>query len=324
MHRHYMHIHLMFAHVSKERVVHVFLTGATGYIGGSVAVRLIATGHRVTGLTRSAATTDALRALGVEPVLGTLEDSAVLTREAGRADAVINAADSDHQGAVETFIEALAGTGKPFLHTSGSSIVGDDARGEPSERVFTENDLDPASGWEPTPDKAPRVAIDRLVRSASAREIRSVVLCNTLIFGHGRGIARDSVQLPRLVRQARVNGVARHIGPGRNIWSHVHVDDVADLYTRALTAAPAGSFYFVENGEESFAKMTAAIADALHLGPVESWDIDSAIAEWGYEPAVYALGSNGRVRGTRARDQLDWQPRYDSVTAWIRNELVAN
>ncbi|KAB2378963.1 NAD-dependent epimerase/dehydratase family protein [Actinomadura montaniterrae] len=298
----------------------IFLTGATGYIGSSVGVRLTAEGHTVTGLARSATSADALRKIGIEPVLGTLDDRGVLARAAARSDAVVNAADSDHLGAVDSLIEALAGSGKPLLHTSGSSIVGDDARGEASEKVWTEEQV-LAPDWRPAPDKAARVAIDRRVLAAADRGIRSVVLCNTLIYGHGRGLARDSVQIPRLVRQARNSDVARHIGRGDNVWSNVHIDDVVDLYLRALTDAPAGSFYFVENGEASFKAMTDAIALALDLGIARPWDIDSAIAEWGYEPAVYALGSNSRVRGTSARADLDWRPQHASVTTWIQQEL---
>jgi len=46
-----------------------------------------------------------------------------------------------------------------------------------------------------------------------------------------------SVQLPRLVRQALKSGVVRHVGSGGNIWSNVHIDDVAELYRLALEAA---------------------------------------------------------------------------------------
>ena len=300
----------------------VFLTGATGYLGGSVAVGLLRAGHEVVGLTRRATTVDALAELGVDPVLGSLDDAELLAREATAADAVINAADSDHRGAVVALTEALAGSGKPLLHTSGSSIVGDDARGELSHQVFTEADVRP--GWRPTEDKAARVAIDRLVLDAAAQNVRSVVLCNSLIYGHGRGLARDSVQVPRLVAVAEATGIARHIGPGRNIWSTVHIDDVVTLYLRALTDAPAGSFYFVENGEASFADMAQAIAHALELPPAQPWDIDSAIGTWGYEPAVYALGSNSRVRGAAARAELDWAPRHSSVIDWIHHELRAS
>ncbi|MFD8937106.1 NAD-dependent epimerase/dehydratase family protein [Streptomyces sp. NPDC059578] len=182
----------------------------------------------------------------------------------------------------------------------------------------------PPPGAQAPPSRPPGSPLDRLVLAAAERDIRSTVLCSSLIYGHGYGISRDSVQIPRLVDQARRSGVVRHIGAGRNIWSTVHIDDVVALYLLALASAPAGSFYFVENGEASFAAMTGAIADALGLGPAQPWDIDSAIREWGYEPAVYALGSNSRVRGTGARGQLGWKPEHASVTDWIRGRLTAN
>ena len=187
----------------------VFVTGASGYIGGSVAVRLTQAGHEIRGLARNRSKADLLKQLGVEPVLGELQDAELLKMEARRADAVINAADSDHRGAVEVLIEALAGTGKALLHTSGSSIVGDDARGEPSDAVFDDN-----SPIEPTPDKEARVAIDRLVIGAAGRGVRSAVLCNSLIYGWGLGPHKESIQVPDLVRQARKSGVPRHVGRG--------------------------------------------------------------------------------------------------------------
>ncbi|MDT0269642.1 NAD-dependent epimerase/dehydratase family protein [Streptomyces sp. DSM 44915] len=299
----------------------VFVTGATGYIGGSVATRLRREGHQVDGLTRSPEGARRLAASGVRPVLGTLDDVAVLTDAARTADAVVNAADSDHRSAVETLIEALAGSGKPLLHTSGSSIVGDDARGlHASDQVFAEQDVH-GGRWEPTADKAPRVAIDRLVLAAADRSVAAMVLCNSMIYGHGTGLSRDSVQIPRLVRQARDSGVVRHIGTGSNIWSHAHIDDVVDLYLRALRNPLPGAFLFVENGEASFAEITHAIADALDLPPARPWALESAIEEWGEEPARYALASNSRVRGGRARQELGWQPRHSSVTRWILGHL---
>ncbi|NSC19782.1 NAD-dependent epimerase/dehydratase family protein [Streptomyces albus subsp. chlorinus] len=302
----------------------IFVTGASGYIGGSVALQLVRAGHEVTGLVRSKEKAAALERLGITPVVGTLDDAEALVASARAADGVVNAADSDHRGAVETLVHALTGTGKVLLHTSGSSIVGDDARGETAaERVFEEADVASGSGWEPEPDKAARVAIDRLVLDAATQGVRAVVLCNSLIYGHGRGPSRDSVQIPRLVRQARRSGVARHIGAGRNIWSTVHLDDVTDLYVSALENAAPGSFCFVENGEASFAEITRAVADALDLGPAQPWDIDSAIDEWGHEPAVYALGSNSRVRGALARAEWGWRPRHASVTDWVRSRLTS-
>ncbi|MFI8929475.1 NAD-dependent epimerase/dehydratase family protein [Streptomyces sp. NPDC053474] len=301
----------------------IFVTGATGYIGGSLADRLRGTGHDVSGLARTEEKARALRERGIAPVLGDLDDASVLDAAARSADAVVNAADSDHRPAVEALVAALEGTGKPLLHTSGSSIVADDARGAVSQRVFTETDVEPGSPWRAEPDKAPRVDLDRFVLAAAERGVRSVVLCNSLIYGHGYGLSRDSVQLPRLTRQAEASGVARHIGPGHNIWSNVHIDDVADLYELALASAPAGAFYFVENGEAPFGELTQAIADVLGCGAAQPWSIEAAIEEWGHEPAVYALGSNSRVRGARARAELGWTPRYDSAVEWIRKRLTS-
>jgi nucleoside-diphosphate-sugar epimerase len=294
----------------------VFVTGASGYIGGSVAAKLMRAGHRVRGLVRSAEKAAILKKQGIEPIDGTLDQADILTREAKRADAVVNAANSDHRGAVEVLIAGLAGSNKPLVHTSGSSVVSDTANGEPSDKVFDED----SSKWNPVPDKQPRVDLDRDIVAAAARGVRSIVLCNTLIYGHGLGAHRDSVQVPRLVEKAR-EGVARHIGRGLNIWSNVHIEDMADLYLLALDKAQPGTFLFVENGEASFRDKAAAIARALKVKGPEPWPIDEAIKAWGKGTAVFAMGSNSRVRAAKARKTLGWTPKHGSVLDWIAREV---
>jgi nucleoside-diphosphate-sugar epimerase len=292
----------------------VFLTGASGFIGGAVASALIAQGHSARGLVHNKAKAEAVAAHGVEVVIGSLDDAALLQAEAQAADAVVNAASSDHRGAVEALIAALAGSGKPLLHSSGSSIVADLAMGEPSERIFDE-----AGPIEPVAEKAARVAIDRLVLNAPG--IRSVVLCNTMIYGNALGAPAESVQVPALVRQARASGVVRYIGRGRNRWSNVHIADVAALYALALAKAPAGTFMYVESGEEALGDIAAAIAARLGLGAAQSWPAEQAIAAWGRSMAVFSLGSNSRVRG-KVAPALGWSPVHRSVTRWIADELV--
>jgi nucleoside-diphosphate-sugar epimerase len=297
--------------------MNVFVTGAAGFIGGSIATGLIRAGHKVTGLVRSQDQADELRALGITPVIGTLDNSVLLAEQARAADAVINAASSDHRGAVEALLSALSGSNKVFLHTSGSSIVGDASGGKSSDVVYFEDKLP-----EPTVDKAARVAIDNLILAAAKDGVNSAVICNTLIYGHSLGVNRDSVQLPRLLKQARKSGVVRHVGPGQNIWSNVHIEDVVSLYLLALTKNLPGTFYFVESGEASFIDMTTAIAQALVVGAAQDWPLKDAEAEWGYEMANYGLGSNSRVRGKKARELLGWVPKRTSVIEWIRDEMV--
>ncbi|WP_338867825.1 NAD-dependent epimerase/dehydratase family protein [Myxococcus stipitatus] len=295
--------------------MNLFITGATGFIGGSLAVDLKARGHAIRGLVRDEAKGRKLSALGIEPVLGDLDDAALLTAEARRAEGVINAASSDHVTAIDALLEGVKGSGKPLLHTSGSSVIGDDAKGD----VLSPHIFDEDTPFIVEPDKQARYAIDNRVRAAQGA--RGIVLCNTMIYGTGKGLSRDSVQIPPLVAQARKSGVVRIVGKGINRWSNVHIDDVTMLYALALERAPAGAFYFVENGEASYAEIGEAIAARLGLGPVRSWTVAEASREWGEGHARYSFGSNSRVRGKRARRELGWAPRHDSVTRWIREEM---
>lgn len=293
----------------------VFVTGANGFIGGAVASALVAAGHTVRGLVRDKAKGDAVAAHGIAPVIGTLDEPALLQAEARAADAVVNAASSDHRGAVEALIAGLATSGKPLIHSSGSSIVADLAMGEPSDRIFDE-----ATPLAPLPDKAARVAIDGLVLGAAGAGIRSVVLCNSMIYGYALGPPAQSVQIPALVRQAKASGVVRYIGRGLNRWSNVHIADVAALYLLALSKAAAGTFMYVESGEASLGEIAAAIATRLGLGTPQSWNAEAAIAAWGRATATFSLGSNSRVRGEAAA-ALGWAPARRSITEWIVNEM---
>jgi nucleoside-diphosphate-sugar epimerase len=289
--------------------MNVFLTGASGYIGGSVAAALLTAGHRVAGLVRSPQKAEQVRALGIEPVLGTLDDSECLAREAHKADAVIHTADADHRAAVEAMLPALAAGGKAFIHTSGSSIVGDQAWGEPGAMIYEDD-----TPFVPGPGRAARVAVNQRVLAAARDGVRAVVISPSLIYGPGRGAHRESIQVPRLVALARKSGVARHVGRGENLWSNVHLDDLVDLYLRMLENAPAGASYYAENGESSMRRLCEAISRALGQGGrTQPLAKDEAIAEFGEGPAAYTYGSNSRVRATRARRELGWAPRHDAL-----------
>ena len=295
----------------------IFITGASGYIGGSLAAALVAAGHSVSGLARSDATAAELRRRGITPVLGTLDDSAALAAAARAADVTVNAANAGHRRAAEAMVAALAGTAKAFIHTSGSSIVGTRARGELVEAVFDE-----ATPFTPTPQRAARVEIDAIVRGAHG--MRGIVIAPSLIYGRGAGLNPHSIQVPWLIQLAKKAGVAKHIGSGANRWSNVHIDDVVTLYVAAIERAPAGAFYFAETGENSMREACEAVSRMLGFdGRTQAMTVEEAAVEWGEGPTNDTMGSNSRVHAKRARAELNWRPAGASLIAEIERGCYA-
>jgi nucleoside-diphosphate-sugar epimerase len=162
--------------------VRVFVTGATGHIGSAVVPELLSAGHEVVGLARSEAAATALKALGAGARLGDLDDLDGLREAASAADGVIHLAfkhdamwAGDYAGAVDgdlaavrAFGEALAGTGKPFVGTSGTGMLMSAAPG----RTGTEDDALPTGRGMQARVMAENTAIqfaDRGVRSSVVR-----------------------------------------------------------------------------------------------------------------------------------------------------------
>ncbi len=293
----------------------IFITGAPGYIGGTVAAKLQAAGHEVSGLARDAAKAALLEARGIRPIVGTLDDPAVLDAAARDADAVINAASTHHVFAIRTLVDALRGTGKTFIHTRGSSIVSDNAAGARPGDIFSED-----SPFRPLPEKAVWYAIEREIILPAARDgVRTVILCPCMIYGTGLGVRTESLQVPMMIRTARQTGVSRYIGAGENIWSNVHIDDCADAYLLALAHAPAGSYFYLAAGEDSLGDVARAVGRLLgHNEPARSMTMAEAVRAWGPSMSL-SLSSNSRLRADKARAMLNWKPKGPAMLDDIEN-----
>jgi nucleoside-diphosphate-sugar epimerase len=293
----------------------VFVTGATGYIGGSVAECLIASGYQVVGLVRSAESIPLLKDRGIESALGALDDPEIVTNAAHEADAVIHAASADHPGAVVTLIAALERSGKTLICTTGSGIVADSADGEyAGSVVYTED-----SYFEPVPFRRPRVAMNRLVREAAIdKGIRSVVICPSMIYGKGRGLQPDSDQIPKIIALSKQVGAGVYFGKGLNRYSNVHIDDLVDLYLLALEKAPGGSFFFAENGDASFKEIAEMISRSLGLGgKTVSVSVEDVVRQYG-DAGRYGVTSNSLVRAVNAW-RLGWSPKAPSIAEYLES-----
>jgi len=294
----------------------VFVTGVTGYIGGSVAERLVASGYQVVGLVRSKEKVPLLKDRGIESVLGTLDDSEIITNAAQEADAVIHAASADHAGAVLTLIAALERSGKTLICTTGSGIVADSVAGEHAGSVvYTEDTY-----FEPVPFRRPRVAMNRLVREAAIdKGIRPVVICPSMIYGKGRGLQPDSDQLPKLIALSKQLGAGVYFGKGLNRYSNVHLDDLVDLYLLAMEKAPGGSFFFAENGDASFKEIAEMISRSLGLGgKTVSLSVKDVVRQYG-DAGRYGVTSNSVVSAVNAR-RLGWSPKAPSLSEYFESQ----
>lgn len=291
----------------------VFVTGATGYIGGSIAKLLADKGYEVSGLVRKESDLSRLKELGIIPVPGTIQDAPVLKEESKKADAVIHAADADDPYAVDTFLEALKGTGKTFIHTSGSSILGNKDNGEKSDFVYTE-DIPLNARFE----KVHRVIINNHILQSAQHGIRSIVIVPTMIYGEGLGLKKESIQVPMLLKASKEKGTAVYIEKGGNIWSNIHIADLAELYIAALEKAKAGSYFYAENGESSLKDIALSISRKIGKeGEMTSIGIDEAVKHFGSEGAYFALASNSRCNADKARHTLGWKPVYTSIHDFI-------
>jgi nucleoside-diphosphate-sugar epimerase len=273
---------------------HILITGAAGYIGQAVAQRLLRSGHSVSGLARSATAVATLRAQGIMPVQGDL-DSVRNAVDPQGYDAIIDAATADHAPSTEAFLDMLSGTGKVFIRTSGTGVYTDLAGGRSSTQVYTEND-----DFVPAEVVAARYRSDERVIEAGSDGIRTIVIRPSMIYGGGA-----SEQLPLLIRHAITTGESIYAGEGTNRWANVFLDDLADVYARALEHAPTGSAYNIASGELEMRAIAEGIAE-LTGSAVRSVTLAEAHAALGERWVDVALASNSRVDPTRARDELGW------------------
>jgi len=294
----------------------VFVTGATGYIGGSVSDRLVQSGFQVSGLVRFEEKAKLLKDRGIEPVLGSLDDTDVLTQAAKQSDGVIHAASADYQGVVEIFVSALEKSGKFFIHTTGSGIVNDQANGEYAAKTPITED----TYFEAVPFRQARVKMNRYVREAGIDHgIRTVVICPAMIYGQGRGLQTNSDQLPKLIAFSKQVGAGVYFRNGLNRYSNVHIDDLVDLYLLAIEKAPSGSFFFAENGDASFKEIAELIAETQGLnGKTMSVGIDTLIAQFG-DVGRFGVAANSLVRASNAR-RLGWNPTGESLASFLKGD----
>lgn len=287
----------------------ILITGITGYIGGTIAQKLLDKKYTVVGLVRNEAHTKELHAAGIETITGSIHDESVLQKAISGVDAVIHNADSaDDAYAADSIVNALEGTGKTFIFTSGSAIFGGKENGERNDFVFTED-----FPLQPRLEMASRVLINQHILRSAQKKIRSIVIVPTMVYGEGLGIKKDSIQLPALIRFSKEKGFGVYFGKGENIWSNVHIEDLADLYVLALEQAKAGSLYYAENGASTIKDLAEKISARYSLQPARSVTVQEAVDTFGPAGGYFGFASNSLCSSDKARTELQWKPQHQSI-----------
>lgn len=283
----------------------IFVTGATGFIGSRIVPELLAAGHQVLGLTRSAKGAEALVAIGAEAHHGTLEDPDSLRRGAAQADGVIHCAfDHDFSNfvancekdrrAIEALGAELTGSDRVLVITSGTGI------GSPGHgQIAVEDVFNPDH---PNPRRASELA--------GAALLEAGVNVAVVRLPQVHDPVKQGLISP-LVDVARAKGVSAYVRDGLNRWPAAHVLDVARLYRLALEKRQPGVRYHAVDEEGVTAR---SIAEALGLGlkmPVVSLTDEEAQAHFGWLGMFVGLDMPASSAWTRAT--LGWNPTGPSL-----------
>ncbi|KZT23307.1 NAD(P)-binding protein [Neolentinus lepideus HHB14362 ss-1] len=312
----------------------IFLTGATGYIGGSVLQRLLthpeARSFDITALVRNGEKAKLLESFSVKTIIGSISDFEKVEAAAASSDVVFSIADCDDLPAVQAILNGLkkrhaeTGTTPILIHTSGTGVLIDNAEGKYATEDYY-SDLDIAKIETLGPQQPHRWVDTAIVAAGEEGYVRTHIILPSSIFGLAsgplfeRGISNThSMHIPMMIRiswNRRGSGI---VGPGKNIWPLVHIDEITDLYivlfdkARKDPSTPNGrqGFYFGENGHFTQYEVAKAIGESLvEKGRTESSEPTTFSAEEldKYFAGIPFLGTNSACKAERSR-AIGWKP----------------
>ncbi|KAL1954277.1 hypothetical protein VTO42DRAFT_1463 [Malbranchea cinnamomea] len=323
----------------------IFITGGTGYIGGTILDTLV-TRHpeyEITALLRREPEGFRQRYPNIKVVRGDYDSSDLLADCAAAADVVVHNGNSDHEASLQALLAGLQRRGtlsSPafLIHLSGTGIMADwrtpDQRGKLNPKVWS--DISDISAIANRPVGELHQHTDAIIHAATREygdRVKAAIICPPDIYGPGRGPGRThSVLLPLYLSEIKKVGRAFYAGSGENRRSWVHIEDLMKVYLRLVEAAVAGGagadwgkegYYFTSSQDISQKELATAAGKILkRLGVIPDEEpqslpldqIDSMVPEYGIPHfGHYFFSSNSRTVADRAAKLFGYKPTEPSL-----------
>jgi nucleoside-diphosphate-sugar epimerase len=331
---------------SREDVC--LVTGATGFIGGRLAARLVQEGYSVRCLVRASSDTSLLDQLDVQIAVGDLTTARSLTRAVEGCHYVFHcgALVSDWATTKEisrtnvdgtrNLLEAsVSGSVQRFIHFSTTDVYGFPG-GAAIDEAYA------ATRFQNWYAQTKRDAEAEVRRVASAGSLDAVILRPATVYGPG------STDVIGAIARAIQGGHMVLVNGGRAIAGLCYVDNLIDAAALALCHdAASGHAFNVSDGLGiTWKEFTDGLAEGLGCSKVR-WSLPYWVAnsvgfalEHGYRllrrtvrlnappllsrQAVQVLGNDQDFSNRKLREMLGWEPRVDyeagldATLAWLR------
>jgi nucleoside-diphosphate-sugar epimerase len=261
----------------------VFLTGATGYVGGAVAAALHDRGHEITALVRPESDARDLRERGAVIVAGDLRSLPDLSDTLKGQDAYVHTALGRTRDAVaedKIAVDVLSRAGF-FLFTSGVWVLG------PGKS-------DESSKLNPIPLVAWRPAHEQMALATG----KSAVLRGGCVYGGKQSL------LAGWFAAADQRKPLQIVGDGNNRWAMVNLHDLADCFVRVIEQRATGIFHGVDDTHLTLTECARSVAP--------SGKFEHVAAEG---PLGQALTADQNVSSEATRRKLGWTPRRTFTTS---------
>ncbi len=230
------------------------MTGGNGFLGQYIVEQLVAQDDVVRSLSRRPS--NALKALGVETVLGDLRDPEIAQRACHDVDVVFHVAGVsgiwgpwkyfhgiNTRGTEQLVASAIQAGVQKFIYTSSPSVTFDG-----TDQEYVDESAPYPSRWLCHYQHSKALAEQHVLQANNGNSFLTCALRPHLIWG-----PRDQHLVPRLLERAR-NGRLRQVGDGQNLIDMIYVENAAQahlLAAKALTPSSAvgGNAYFISQGQ---------------------------------------------------------------------------